>query len=73
MEPMREMNQAHYDKILYCPRCHGDELIIYSDSFQCINCDMEFEKDDIGKFEDDEILSIGEKLALRSSFWLAWF
>jgi len=67
------MNDDQHDKELYCPRCHGDELVEYGETFQCINCDLEFEKDDIDKFEDDEILSISEKLALRPSFWLAWF
>ena len=70
---MNKMNEIPYDNELYCPRCHGDDLVDYGETFQCMDCDNEFEKDDIGKFDDDEILTIGEKLALRPSFWLAWF
>ena len=70
---MKITNEDENDENLYCPRCHGGDLINFGESLQCINCDMEFEKDDLELFDDDDILSIDEKLVLCPKFWSAWF
>ena len=68
----RQMNDTEQDEDLYCPRCQGDDLIDFGESFQCVSCDLEFDKEDLDEFDDDDILSIDEKLALRPKFWLTW-
>ncbi|TFG01391.1 MAG: hypothetical protein EU539_14100 [Promethearchaeota archaeon] len=47
-----------------CPRCHNDEIINYGDTFECPKCRLEFEKRDFKLFDEDQILSIEEKLKL---------
>lgn len=48
-------------KSLRCPRCKGKELMIYDDSFDCISCHMEFEKEDLLLYDEEDILSVEEK------------
>ena len=55
---MRNFEQHNYR----CPRCKGENIIEYVDSIECLTCKMEFEKEDLEKFEEDSILSIEEKL-----------
>lgn len=52
---------------LHCPRCRGKDLVIYEDSFDCLVCQLEFEKKDLILFEDEDILSIEEKLAFTEN------
>ncbi|MBN1801091.1 MAG: hypothetical protein JW891_06250 [Candidatus Lokiarchaeota archaeon] len=51
---------------LHCPRCQGKALAIYEKSFDCLVCQLEFEKKDLSLFDDEEILSIEEKLAFAN-------
>jgi len=46
----------------HCPRCGGTNLEIYEDSFDCLDCFLEFEVVDLETCDDDSnILSIEEK------------
>ena len=51
-------------KKYHCPRCHNDKIIDYEDTFECPKCRLEFEKRDFELFDEDQILSIEEKLKL---------
>ena len=55
-------------KNIRCPRCKGKRLVIYDDSFDCIDCNLEFEKADLLLYEEENILSIEEKLATLDGF-----
>ncbi len=50
-----------------CPRCGNASIYEYEESFDCINCKKEFEKQDVEEFDDEFILSIEEKLAFIES------
>ena len=59
MGPESELKRYH------CPRCGSKKIIEYDDSFDCPICQLEFEKADCDRLEDDtDILSIEEKLNL---------
>jgi len=51
-----------------CPRCKGKRLVIYDESFDCIDCNLEFEKADILRYDEEDILSVEEKSRLIDSF-----
>ena len=51
----------------HCPRCKTEEIIEYDDSFDCPICRLEFEKRDCDLYEDDQILSVEEKLEIVST------
>ena len=49
-------------KITQCPRCNGTRIIDNGDTIDCIDCQLEFEKEDIENIEDkSSILSLQEK------------
>ena len=58
----------------YCPRCHTTEISEYEETFECTKCrdnngfPLEFEKSDIGKIPDDEILARREMGSLTGVF-----
>ena len=49
-------------KPYYCPRCKSKDINEYDDTFDCIHCNLEFDKKDCDELDDDQILSIKEKL-----------
>jgi hypothetical protein len=50
------------DVPLHCPRCGNTrDLMVYPDTFECTQCNKEFEKKDLELYDDDQILSIDEK------------
>jgi len=52
------MNEKFYN----CPRCNGDNIEDYGEIIECVDCKLEFEKEDIDQIEDKTtILSIQEK------------
>ena len=54
---------------LHCPRCGNiEDLIVFPDTFECIKCKKEFEKKDLELYDDDQILSIDEKLGSVKGF-----
>ena len=57
---------------LACPRCGGDRLVDYGETFDCVNCRLEFEKSDVlaCKTQEDRknVLSIKEKLSIANAF-----
>jgi hypothetical protein len=55
-------------KPLYCPRCKTREVYDYGERFECMKCLLEFDKKDFYRMEDDEILSIKEKLKISKVF-----
>lgn len=58
----------------YCPRCHTTEISEYEETFECTKCrdnngfPLEFEKSDIGKLPDDEILARREMGSFAGAF-----
>ena len=49
-------------KISQCPRCNGTRIIDNGDTIDCVDCKLEFEKEDIKTIEDKaNILSLQEK------------
>jgi hypothetical protein len=61
-------------KNYYCPRCHTTEISEYEDTFECTKCrdnngfPLEFDKSDIGKIPDDEILARREMSSFLGAF-----
>lgn len=55
-------------KKLHCPRCKTNDIVEYEDTFECTKCLMEFEKKDLELYEDEDILSIREKLDIVEAF-----
>ena len=58
----------------YCPRCHTTKISEYEETFECTKCrdnngfPLEFEKSDIGKIGDDEILTCKEQKSFTDAF-----
>ncbi|MCP6719397.1 MAG: hypothetical protein KJI71_04145 [Patescibacteria group bacterium] len=58
----------------YCPRCHTKEISEYKDTFECTKCrdnngfPLEFEKSDIGKIPDDDIVARREMSSFVGAF-----
>jgi len=50
-----------------CPRCNGNRIIDTGDTIECVDCGLEFDKEDIKILKADQILSIKEKLAFIKS------
>ncbi len=46
---------------LRCPRCKGNDLMDYGESFDCKTCRLEFEKEDLLLYDEDDVLSVEEK------------
>ncbi|MHA1376241.1 MAG: hypothetical protein ACTSR7_18340 [Promethearchaeota archaeon] len=50
------------DKKYRCPRCGSrEEIIDYDDSIGCLSCGLEFDKSDLERFDDEDILARSEK------------
>ncbi|MFX1572776.1 MAG: hypothetical protein ACFFB0_08505 [Promethearchaeota archaeon] len=52
----------------YCPRCQSRDVIDYGDFIHCLNCELDFDKELIGKIDDDEILARQELGDFAKSF-----
>jgi len=52
----------------HCPRCKSEKIIDYGTTFDCPICNLEFEKEDFELYDEENILSINEKLAVIDSF-----
>ena len=50
-----------------CPRCNNKRTIDMGDTIECVNCGLEFDKEDIKVLKADQILSTKEKLAFIKS------
>jgi transcription elongation factor Elf1 len=49
-------------KTFQCPRCNGERIIDNGDTIDCVDCKLEFEKEDLEKIKDkSSILSLKEK------------
>jgi Zn-finger protein len=49
-------------KITQCPRCDGNKIIDNGETIDCVDCKLEFEKNDIETIKDKRnILSLQEK------------
>ena len=49
-------------KITQCPRCRGNKIIDNGNTIDCVDCKLEFEKEDLENIEDkSSILSLQEK------------
>ena len=51
-------------KKFHCPRCKNEKIIDYGESFDCPICRLEFEKKDFDKYDEENILSVEEKMDL---------
>ena len=54
----------------HCPRCGNEDIVDYTDSFDCPFCKLEFEKRDCDELEDSQILAIEEKLGIVDAIGL---
>ena len=53
----------------YCPRCGNEKIVDYGETFDCPKCKQRFEKEDFNSgLDDDEILSVEEKLEFSKIF-----
>lgn len=50
-----------------CPRCKSNKIINYEKTIQCVDCELEFDKEDLEILEEDQILSSKEKVAFIRS------
>ncbi|TXT58454.1 MAG: hypothetical protein BAJALOKI3v1_1310003 [Promethearchaeota archaeon] len=55
-------------KKYHCPRCKSTEIYDYGERFDCMKCLLEFEKKDFETLNDEDILSVQEKLKIVSIF-----
>ena len=60
MLPMADNNL----RPLHCPRCKGTDLVDYGDTYDCKACELEFEKQDLKLYDEEDILSVEEKLGI---------
>lgn len=44
-----------------CPRCIRDEIIDYDNLISCVYFGLDFDKRDLDKFDEEDILAISEK------------
>jgi len=51
----------------HCPRCKNENIIEYDDTFDCPACNQEFEKKDFDLFDEENILSVQEKLNISKA------
>jgi transcription elongation factor Elf1 len=49
------------DKKFRCPRCRREKIVDQETMIRCMVCDLEFDKSDLERFEEEDILSISEK------------
>ncbi len=54
-------------KKYHCPRCGNEDIVDYTDSFDCPSCGFEFDKKDCDELEDSQILSVEEKLGITEA------
>lgn len=52
------------EKKYHCPRCGNEDIVEYTDSFDCPSCEREFEKKDCDELENSQILSVEEKMRI---------
>ena len=49
------------DSIKYkCPSCNGNNIIDYGETFECVNCELDFFKEGFETYEKSNILAISE-------------
>lgn len=49
------------DKKLRCPRCRREKIVDHGTIIRCVFCDLEFDKSDLERFVEEDILAISEK------------
>lgn len=54
-------------KLSTCPRCNKNKVIDLGDTIECTICNLEFQKDDLLNLDQDQILSVQEKLSFVRS------
>ncbi|TXT53247.1 MAG: hypothetical protein BAJALOKI2v1_1100009 [Promethearchaeota archaeon] len=58
------MNSKDSLKKYHCPRCQSKEIYDYGKRFQCKICELEFDKEDCDMLDDEDVLSVREKLKI---------
>ena len=52
-------------KIEYqCPRCRGKQIQNYNLYIKCMECNLEFDKRDIRRFDEEDVLALSEKFGI---------
>jgi transcription elongation factor Elf1 len=49
------------DKKFRCPRCRREKIVDQGTMIRCVVCDLEFDKSDLERFEEEDILAVSEK------------
>lgn len=53
---------------LYCPRCKNTNVIEYDQTFDCPSCGLEFYKNSLSQFDDEDVLSVEEMSGIKDEF-----
>ncbi|TXT61042.1 MAG: hypothetical protein BAJALOKI2v1_50010 [Promethearchaeota archaeon] len=53
-----------YEKEYYCPKCDSFEIYDYGTRFECMHCNLEFDKKDFKLLNNGDVLSVQEKLEI---------
>lgn len=56
------------DNDYYCPRCKSSDVEDWGVLIYCPHCDLEFDKEFLGKIDDEDILSREELGAFGKTF-----
>jgi len=51
-----------------CPCCNGNNIIDYGETFECVNCQLDFFKESLESYEKINILAISELNAIAKIF-----
>ena len=54
-------------KFKTCPRCQQNKVIDLGETIECTICHLEFQKEDLLNLDQDQILSVQEKLSFIRS------
>ena len=61
------------DKKFRCPRCRREKIVNHETMIRCVVCDLEFDKSDLERFAEEDILAVSEKRGiarvLLDEFW----
>ena len=47
-----------------CPRCRGAKILDYNFHIKCMDCNLEFDKRDIRRFDEEDVLALSEKYGI---------
>ncbi len=68
MNNLKPFRIVMFKKKYHCPRCGETNIYEHNNTFDCFKCNLEFDKEDCDNYDDEDILSIEEKLAFHNGF-----